>query len=280
MKPSSLVFACLAAMACAKPDSQTTDTPAPTGPYVVTISATDFAFAAPDTIPSGLTTFQLVNNSTNLHHATVMRIGEGKSFNDFVAAFKTMKPGSPPPSWITDEGGPNPPASGDTIEVTRELEAGTYALICLVDTPDRIPHFVKGMVKELVVVPSNAASAPAPASDVSIVMKDYTWDIAPALTAGEHMIKVENTALQSHEFFIAKLHEGKTPEDVAKWTASYQGPPPFTAMGGLASMRPGAISYVRTKLTPGNYMLMCFVPDAKDGKPHLEHGMVLPFTVS
>ena len=45
-------------------------------------------------------------------------------------------------------------------------------------------------------------------------------------------------------------------------------------------MRPGVTSYVRARLTPGNYMLLCFVPDAKDGKPHLEHGMVLPFSVS
>jgi len=26
-------------------------------------------------------------------------------------------------------------------------------------------------------------------------------------------------------------------------------------------------------------MLICFVPDAKDQKPHLEHGMVREFTV-
>lgn len=37
--------------------------PAPqaTGPTVVTITATDYAFGAPDTIPAGLTTFRLAN---------------------------------------------------------------------------------------------------------------------------------------------------------------------------------------------------------------------------
>jgi hypothetical protein len=32
-------------------------------------------------------------------------------------------------------------------------------------------------------------------------------------------------------------------------------------------------------MTPGNYVMLCFLPDAKDGKPHLDHGMVKEFTV-
>ena len=33
-------------------------------------------------------------------------------------------------------------------------------------------------------------------------------------------------------------------------------------------------------LTAGDYGLICFVPDAKDGKMHLEHGMMKNFKVS
>ena len=32
-------------------------------------------------------------------------------------------------------------------------------------------------------------------------------------------------------------------------------------------------------LAPGDYGLICFVPDAKDGKPHLMHGMMKQITV-
>ena len=32
-------------------------------------------------------------------------------------------------------------------------------------------------------------------------------------------------------------------------------------------------------LVPGDYALLCFVPDMHDGKPRLMHGMVKPFTV-
>jgi hypothetical protein len=31
---------------------------------------------------------------------------------------------------------------------------------------------------------------------------------------------------------------------------------------------------------PGKYALICFLPDAKDGKPHFMHGMVQEVTVN
>jgi hypothetical protein len=36
----------------------------------------------------------------------------------------------------------------------------------------------------------------------------------------------------------------------------------------------GARATFTADLEPGSYGLMCFVPDAKDGKPHLVHGMM------
>jgi len=36
---------------------------------------------------------------------------------------------------------------------------------------------------------------------------------------------------------------------------------------------------IPTTFTAGDYALLCFVPDAKDGKPHLAHGMVKQFSV-
>jgi hypothetical protein len=39
-------------------------------------------------------------------------------------------------------------------------------------------------------------------------------------------------------------------------------------------MAKGAAAYVTIDFTPGDYALVCFLPDAKDGKPHFTHGMV------
>ena len=38
--------------------------------------------------------------------------------------------------------------------------------------------------------------------------------------------------------------------------------------------------YVAVNLLPGKYLLICFLPDATDGKPHAAHGMVQPFDVA
>ncbi len=51
-------------------------------------------------------------------------------------------------------------------------------------------------------------------------------------------------------------------------------------MGGVAPFKGSESLYLEVDLTPGNYLLVCFVPDANDGKPHLEHGMIMPITIS
>jgi hypothetical protein len=43
---------------------------------------------------------------------------------------------------------------------------------------------------------------------------------------------------------------------------------------------PGAHSFIEVDLPEGEYGLLCFIPDAKDGKPHFEHGMAKTTRVS
>jgi hypothetical protein len=58
-----------------------------------------------------------------------------------------------------------------------------------------------------------------------------------------------------------------------------QGPPPGALIGGITGIAKGRTIEVPTTFTPGEYALICFVPDAKDGKAHLAHGMVKQFSV-
>jgi hypothetical protein len=245
-------------------------------PNVVTVVANDFAFQAPTEIPAGLTRFVLKGAGQQIHHATIAKLEEGKTLADLMAAFKT--PG-PPPSWVSFVGGPNVPNPGEEANATVELAPGNYALICFVDTPDKVPHFAKGMVHAFTVTPS-AAHAMAPTATVNLELVDYAFNFDKPLTAGRHTIKVTNPAPQDHEIQIVQLASGKTPADLQKWVETMQGPPPGKAIGGIASMKPGATNYFDVELTAGEYVALCFVPDHKDGKPHHVHGMVKPFTVS
>jgi hypothetical protein len=64
------------------------------------------------------------------------------------------------------------------------------------------------------------------------------------------------------------------------WMRKPDGPPPGHGLGGVAGTVPGSTNYFTAELTPGNYLLICFLPDAKDGKPHFMHGMTKSVTVS
>ncbi len=271
-----LVVAALTLTACTAKETKQADTTAPPAPNVVTITAKDFAFEAPDSIPAGVTTIRLVNQGPSLHHAQLIRFDQGKTLDDFMAAIKA---GGPPPMWAIPVGGPNPPAPGAEASITETLEVGSYAVVCFVDVPDHVPHVMKGMSHAFVVTPS-AAMAAEPTPDVNLQLVDYTFTFTPALTAGKHVIRVDNAAQQPHEFFIAKLDSGRTIADLEKWAETYKGPPPALPMGGLAAIAPGMHGFVNIDLPAGDYALLCFVSDAKDGKPHMMHGMAQQIKVS
>ena len=80
--------------------------------------------------------------------------------------------------------------------------------------------------------------------------------------------------------FVVKLDDGKTKDDFLEWGMSFAGPPPGKAMGGTSGQRQGDVAYLPVDLAAGNYLLVCFLPDAKDGKPHLAHGMIKEFTIT
>ena len=251
----------------------------PATPVIYTITAKDFSYDAPDTITGGMVTIRLVNQGPDLHHIQLLKLSDGKTVADLTEGFKHMKPTDPPPPWVHDVAGPNTPVPGGETSITEQLEPGNYALVCFISGADKVPHMMKGMIRALTVLPATGPSAPAPTADVTVTMKDYAWEITPALTPGKHVLKLENQAEQSHEMVIALLEPGKKAADLAKWIDNQQGPPPAKPMGGISGMAKGAVVYVPVDLPAGEYGLYCFLPDAKDGKMHLEHGMMTQITV-
>jgi hypothetical protein len=249
--------------------------------HVVVLHAKDFAFDAPDTITAGWTTFHLVNDGPGLHHAQLVRIDSRKTFADFKAAMD--KPG-PPPRWAVFVGGPNAPDPNSESDATVNLQPGQYAVLCVVDIPNHVPHFTKGMIRPLTVTAASGAPAPEPSADATVALSDYAFSVQGSLNAGKHTIKVVNKGPQPHEMEIVRLAPGKTSKDFMDYMAkayagTADGPPPANALGGLAAVVPGMPGYVSVDLTPGNYAFYCFVPDAKDGKAHVEHGMSKEFKV-
>lgn len=291
-----LAVAGLAVLACTARETghsaDTTSVKAPSAqalgaaPNVVTITATDYRFDAPASIPAGFTTIRIVNQGKMLHHAALVRLTDGKTVADLGKALE--KPG-PFPAWAIMAGGPNSPRpDGGSSEVTLSLVAGSYAILCFVPDPGGVPHFAKGMMVPLTVTPAAGASAMAPTADVTVSLADYSFSPSAALTAGKHTIAVVNDGPQPHELVLVKLAPGKTAEDMASWVGKLEGPaskappgpPPGEPLGGVSPMVQGDTAYFPVDLTPGDYGLFCFLPDKSDGKPHAEHGMIKEFKVS
>jgi hypothetical protein len=247
-------------------------------PVVVTIEANDFALALPARVPAGVVTFRLVNHGKESHHAQVVRLEGGRTAGDFVRSFTDT---AAMPAWVTYLGGPVGTAPGQVREATTRLTPGRYAMVCRIASPDGRVHVMKGMIREFEVVAEGGSGTEAlPAASDTVTLSDYAFAAGRPLTAGHHTILVANAGPQPHEAVMLKLGSGKTPADFAQWgLAGRHGPAPAVPVGGAEFLDVGASGVFAVNLVPGEYGYICFVPDAKDGKRHLRHGMVTQFTV-
>jgi uncharacterized cupredoxin-like copper-binding protein len=185
------------------------------------------------------------------------------------------------PKWAVDVGGPNNVGPGATASGTMTLEPGTYMLVCWVPSPDGTLHVMKGMVKPLTVTTRGATKPAEPAADVTMTLDDYSFEVTAPITAGRHTVRIVNRAVQSHEAVIVRLLPSKTTAQAITWLNEGQvGPAPAHLLGGASGLAQGRHMFITADFPPGRYAVLCFIPDAKDGKPHSVHGMVKEFTVS
>jgi len=268
------VLPILVVAGCAKSEQPPEQAPAQAAaPPTVHVVATDYAFQAPDTLPGGLTTLHLMNQGKEPHHLTIMQLAEGQTAADLA---KMMS--GPPPAGVVFIGGPNPAMPGGSAESTVNLKPGRYAMFCAIPSPDGKPHVMKGMIRELTVTAATTAVA-EPVADVTLKLADYSFELSSPLTAGHHVIRVEDVGPQPHELVLVKLDSAKTVQQMLQWTEKMQGPPPGAFLGGVSLLSMGEAAFITLDLTPGDYGLICFFPDAKDNKPHFMHGMVKQITV-
>lgn len=249
---------------------------AQTQAFAFRIVANDFSYVSPDTVPAGLTNIVMVNQGKEPHQAAIFRMDSVKSPAEIQAGLMS----NTIPGWVIVTGGPNGANPGDSSNVAVVLTPGNYMMVCFMPGADGKPHLTKGMTKPFVVKPAGAAMA-LPNADITVTTKDYAFEVSPAITAGTHTIRLVNTGPQLHEITLVKMAPGKTMKDAQAWMAGgMKGMPPFASFGGIAGLAVGQAANFTATFTPGDYAMLCFVPDSKDGKPHVAHGMVMPFKVS
>jgi hypothetical protein len=267
----------------------------------LSITAVDYAFEMPATAEAGLTHVLLDNQGMMDHHAMFLRPHEGSTIEDVQAALEGGDFGALFATAMS-AGGPNV-GPGHQASVAMNLEAGQYLIVCVIPNEEGIPHFALGMQAVLEVTEGAADSTP-PEADATVNLIEMAFDGLPTdATAGTHVWEVANTGAQLHEMVVLQLAEGVTidqamqafsepppsaspvaspivDQTVASPAAGGPAGPPFEAIGGTAPMSPGETNYAVLDLAAGDYIAICFVPDAETGAPHFAMGMIAGFTVT
>ncbi len=106
----------------------------------------------------------------------------------------------------------------------------------------------------------------------------YGYEGPSSITAGNVLVQLTNGGTEEHQAGVGRLKDGVTYEQLDQAVAAN---PELAAglldlRGGSAAVGPGAVGKSIVSVTPGKYVVFCFVADAT-GQPHLAHGMIHRF---
>jgi hypothetical protein len=232
---------------------------------IITVSNGEGGITIPAEVPSGVVTFQVPAEL----NAMPGRLNEGVTLDQLNEALAQPDPFAAL-GMLSLLGGTG---TGIDNQVTFALKPGTHALIAFSeDGPPAVTPFEAG----------EASGAEAPPADVTAALVDFNFDLPAEIKAGPQTWEVTNQGSQWHEMGIFKLNEGTTVDDLLALLNSGEqsGPPPFEDVAFWGPMSPGESGWVTWDLPAGTYTLLCFLPDAADGTPHLAKGMVREITVT
>ena len=250
-----------ASIAAAKSHAQATTAGLPG--RVVRVEAGEFFLRAVDTIPAGLTTFELRqvgmverrvraggasldsltfdrgDQTRGFHMLWIVRLDDGRTATDFARA---LQAGAATP-WARSLGGPGFALPPGTTNATLALEPGAYVLVCHVGSAreDLTRHHARnGMFRALTVVPSRAPGASLPAADVVVrVAEDGTLHFSGPVVAGRRVVRVENASARDYEFLVRRVLPGHTAAEALAWRRSGRlARAPFLPVGGLSDVPP------------------------------------------
>lgn len=262
-------------------DSGSTQDPA--AAHIIEVIARDYAFEAPDEIPSGWTTFVLRNEGREEHFLLLSLLPEGKTLEDYKAdisapfdsVWRELQRGLGKaeagamlgqllPEWwgsVQQMGGPGFVAAGGVAQTTVNLQPGTYVLECYVKSPDGVFHAMIGMVRELTVT-AEATGAAEPVADLEFTLSNFEMARQGEVTAGEHTVAVH---IQEHpqyslgnDLHLVRLGPDTQLADVVSWMDwmeldGLRAPAPAEFIGGAHEVPVGHTTYFTVELTPGRY---------------------------
>ena len=261
-----------------------TATPVPAGPVegvpaVVVFKVNDRSIEAPEFIPAGLTTIRLQNDGTVPHSLVVFDIDEGHTVDDVA---RELTGQFWPESWAPAIGEVSA-EPGESNEWTVRLEKGLYAATDWTVGPDQVPHVARGVFTGFEVTASEGPEIAWDSDVIEIELGDFFFTGLQDLPAGRNTFRLVNLSdEQDHMLLFVPLGDGQTVVDMF-------GDYVYERVGGTLDFEPAAeIGWIgpgqeveySVDLDPGNYAVVCLLPDGHPGTPHSNLGMLGQITVS
>ena len=258
--------------------------PAQRAPEHFTIRAS--ALHLPGQIPAGIVAITLVNDTKVEVDASMAQVNPGATLAQINAASAAANGNSADSlaafvrltHLVTFMGGVSSISPGATETAIVDLRTpGLHGLhIGANNGPGRTAVFT--------VTPGAGQQETLPRADLTVRYKDMKFLGLPRhLATGQITIKAINQGPSVHEMAVVRLDAGKTQGDVlARLRSSHgqDGPPAWAhPVGGIDLLSPHQSAEVTLRLTPGYYLAICFMPDAKKQLPHVMEGMIGNFTV-
>ena len=134
------------------------------------------------------------------------------------------------------------------------------------------------------------ADVVAPEADITVTFIDFGIMVEGNLTAGDHVVLLENQGAQPHFLDLEMIPPGTTNDDISALLTSDMSATP--APGGLnpetdlvpvaftATQSIGTQVWTTLTLEAGTYGAFCWFPTAGIGDPHAFHGMHTVFEVT
>lgn len=276
-----------AAFLMANPAWSTEATSAPDNArHAVEVTAEDFAYRIPDTLPSGWTTIRFENSGEEHHMMIMLLLPEGRTYDEFVIEitepynriWHQLRAGEITeaegwkqraeilPEWLRDigiMGGPGLLAPGETAEATVYLEPGNYVVECYMKSAEGEIHALEGMSDPITVTEEPSGGTPPPADAIATISRDGI-EFTGELTAGRRTIEVHVTDRGDqfgHNLHLARLDDAKAVDDILGWENwmkpdGMQNPAPVHFTGGMHLLAVGGRGYFTTDLEAGRYLLL------------------------
>jgi hypothetical protein len=148
----------------------------------------------------------------------------------------------------------------------------------------------------LLVVPATTIGVSAPAAGaagsnaLTVKAGEYVYQLQGSPKAGWTQINFDNVGVEDHMMAVVALKPGVTVKQL-KAAALSQDQKAFEKIGAPGAdpngvsgtpdlIGPGQKTSTLAELPAGHYGILCFVPAATDGAPHIAHGMVKVFDVA